>query len=192
MDRLLLPVMLQDVSRLVYVDVDTIMLGDICRLAKLDLGGTPVAARDSNVSEDSEWRRAGRSLPEDLALELRRGMGLRHGYGNAALNAGVLVMDLDRMRRDDFTTEYLGWVEQYGFHDQDTMLAYVGPARTVLEPRWNAMPALEDVPDPSLIHWAGFGKPWDAQLTFEQERWQGHAASLEARAGTPPNDEVRP
>ena len=31
MDRLLLPVMLEDVSRLVYLDVDTMMLGDVCR-----------------------------------------------------------------------------------------------------------------------------------------------------------------
>ena len=114
-------------------------------------------------------------------------MGLRHGYGHAALNAGVLVMDLDRMRRDDFTTDYLGWVERYGFHDQDTMLAYVGPDRTVLEPRWNAMPALEDVPDPSLIHWASFGKPWDDQLTFEQERWRDLRRHVRARAGDPPS-----
>ena len=38
MDRLLLPVMLEDVRRVVYVDVDTLMLGDVCRLAATDLG----------------------------------------------------------------------------------------------------------------------------------------------------------
>ena len=110
-------------------------------------------------------------------------MGLRHGYGHAALNAGVLVLDLDRMRRDDFTARYLGWVEVYGFHDQDTMLAYVGPDRAVLDPRWNAIPTVEDVRDPHLIHWASFGKPWDPELTFEQERWREYAAHLQDRAG---------
>ena len=58
------------------------MFGDICELARTDLGGTPVAARDSNVSEDSEWRRAGRSLSLELATELRRNLGHRHGYGS--------------------------------------------------------------------------------------------------------------
>ena len=62
MDRLLLPVMLEDVRRVVYVDVDTLTLGDVCRLAATDLAGRPVAARDSNVSEASEWQRAGRHL----------------------------------------------------------------------------------------------------------------------------------
>ncbi len=188
MDRLLLPDLLDDVSRVVYLDVDTLMLGDVCALARTDLGGRPVAARDSNVSEASEWRRAGRRLEEPLATGLRRWMGLQHGYGQAALNAGVLVLDLDRMRHDDFTARYLGWVEVYGFHDQDTMLAYVGPDRAVLEPRWNAMPTLEDVPDPSLIHWASFGKPWDPELTFEQDRWREYAAHLQDRAGAPPVD----
>ena len=36
---------------------------------------------------------------------------------------------------------------------------------------------LEDVSDPSLIHWASFPKPWHPELTFEQPRWQGYAAS---------------
>ena len=62
MDRLLLPAMLEDVDRLVYLDVDTLMLGDVCELARTDLGGRPVAARDSFVSEVREWRRAGRHL----------------------------------------------------------------------------------------------------------------------------------
>ena len=185
MDRLLLPHMLDDVDRVVYLDVDTLVLDDVCRLARTDLHGRPVAARDSNVSEASEWQRAGRGLAEEPAADLRRWMGVRDGYGHAALNAGVLVLDLDRMRRDDFTTTYLGWVEQYGLHDQDTMLAYVGSERCVLEPRWNALPVLEDVRDPSLIHWASFGKPWEPELTYGQDLWRAYAARLHDRAGVP-------
>ena len=191
MDRLLLPQMLDDVGRVIYLDVDTLVLDDVCRLARIDLGDRPVAARDSNVSEAREWRQAGTRLEEVLATDLRRRMGHRHGYGHAALNAGVLVLDLDRMRRDDFTTTYLGWVEQYGLHDQDTMLAYVGPDRAVIDPRWNALPILEDVGDPSLIHWASFGKPWESQLTYAQDVWREYAASLHARAGAPPTIDHR-
>ncbi len=190
MDRLLLPRMLEDVDRVVYLDVDTLMLDDVCRLARTDLGHRPLAARDSNVSAASEWQRAGRPLPEPLATELRRSMGVRHGYGHPALNAGVLVLDLDRLRRDDFTARYLGFGEQYGLHDQDTMLAYVGRDRGVIEPRWNALPVLEDVRDPGLIHWASFGKPWDPQLTFEQDRWREYAAQLQHRGGVPPTTDA--
>jgi lipopolysaccharide biosynthesis glycosyltransferase len=186
MDRLLLPGMLDGVDRVVYLDVDTLMLDDVCRLTATDLRGCPIAARDSNVSEASEWQRAGRQLDEAAATELRRAMGAHHGYGHAALNAGVLVLDLDRMRRDQFTDRFLGLGERFGLHDQDTMLAYVGPDRVALDPRWNAMPVLEDVADPRLIHWASFAKPWDRPLTFAQDRWREYAARLQERAGTPP------
>jgi lipopolysaccharide biosynthesis glycosyltransferase len=186
MDRLLLPDLLRDISRVVYLDVDTLLLDDVGTLASLDLAGRPLAARDSNVSESSEWIRASRGLEASLAVELRRRMAHRHGVGHAALNAGVLVLDLDRMRQDDFATTYLGLVERYGFHDQDTLLAYVGPDRVVIDPAWNAMPVLEDVPDPRLIHWASFGKPWEPYLTEHRDRWQAFAASLRARAGDPP------
>ena len=192
MDRLLLPLMLQDVDRVVYLDVDTLMLDDVCALASTDLAGGPVAARDSNVSEASEWRRAGRHLPEPAATDLRRRFGRRSGYGTSALNAGVLVMDLERMRRDGFTATTLGWVEHLGLNDQDSMLAYAGPERAVLDPRWNALPVLEDVHDPSLIHWASLGKPWEPALTFGQERWRSYAARLEARAGQPPGGDATP
>jgi lipopolysaccharide biosynthesis glycosyltransferase len=189
MDRLIVPELLDDVDRVVYLDVDTLMLDDICQLARIDLAGRPVAARDSNVSEASEWIRAGRRLDGELAVELRRQMAQRHGFGHPALNAGVLVLDLDRMRRDDFTATFLGMVERYGLHDQDTLLAYVGPDRAVIEPRWNALPVLEDVPDPSLIHWASFGKPWEPALTYEQDRWRAYAAQVHERVGAPPTTE---
>ena len=166
MDRLLAPLLLDTVDRIVYLDVDTLMIGDVGDLARTDLQGHPIAARDTAVSEASEWRRAGRTLKEELATELRRGLGLQHGYGHAALNAGVLVMDLDRLRRDDFTARSFAWIEQFGLNDQDTVLAYAGPGRAVLARGWNALPVLEDVREPRLIHWASLGKPWEHHFTY--------------------------
>ncbi len=191
MDRLILPHLLDGIDRVVYLDVDTLMLDDVCRLAAMDLDGCPVAARDSTVSEAREWQRVGRRLPEPVATDLRRWMSARHRFGAAALNAGVLVMDLERLRRDDFTTTYLGWIEQFGLNDQDTMLAYLGASRKVLDPRWNALPALEDVHDPRVIHWASLDKPWEDRLTFGQAAWRAHADRLRARAGMPPSGDTQ-
>ena len=66
------------------------------------------------------------------------------------------------------------------------MLAYAGPERCVLDPAWNALPILEDVTDPRIIHWASLGKPWEPELTYGQARWREHATRLLERAGPPP------
>lgn len=186
MDRLFLPLLLPEVARVVYMDVDTLVLGDVTELARTDLDGHAVAVRDSNVTEASEWASAGRRLPMELATELRRSAGHAHGFGGAAINAGVLVMDLDRMRKDDFTARYLGLGERYGLHDQDTMLLYLGPDRVHLPARWNALPVHEDVEDPAVIHWASLTKPWEDELTHEQELWRSYADRVARRVGRPP------
>ena len=181
MDRLLVPELLDDLDRLVYIDIDTLVLGDICTLGSLDLGGAPVAARDSVVTGVSEWRNVGKRLSARRSIELQRRMGARHGFQYAALNAGVLVLDLARMRADDFTRTYLGWVETYGLNDQDVMLAYAGPGRYELAPEWNALPFLEEVSDPKIVHWAGGGKPWWPRLAPLSATWRSYADRLRAR-----------
>jgi lipopolysaccharide biosynthesis glycosyltransferase len=186
MDRLLVPELLADVDRVVYLDVDTMVLGDIGDLGQIDLDGHPVGARDSVVSGAREWRIVGRRLPEDLSLEIQRRMGERHGFRSPALNAGVLVMDLARMRTDGFTRTYLGWVERYGLDDQDVMLAYAGSDRHVLPPEWNALPYLEPVEHPKVVHWAQGGKPWSSQLAPFADLWREYDARVRARVGTLP------
>jgi hypothetical protein len=96
------------------------------------------------------------------------------------------VLDLDRLRQGGFTARCLGLVERYGIDDEDAMLAYAGPDRAPLEPRWSARPALEDVADPAVIRWVGAGKPWGPLVTVEQVTWQVYADRLAARAGAPP------
>ena len=88
MDRLLVPEMLTDIDRVVYLDIDTIVFDDVRRLATMDLGGHPVAARHSTVSEASEWQRAGRRLSADTATELRRVMARRHALRPSRAECG--------------------------------------------------------------------------------------------------------
>lgn len=181
MDRLLLPDLLPDLDRIIYLDIDTVTEGDICELASLDLAGFPLAARDAPYSQTQAWRTAAALLPPERASELRRTMLARHGFDHHNFNAGVLVLDLARMRADDFVGTYLPMVGEYGLNDQDVLNAYVGGRRARLDARWNALPVLEEAADGGVIHFAGGLKPWGTELTPYQDRWQKYADQFAAR-----------
>jgi lipopolysaccharide biosynthesis glycosyltransferase len=186
MDRLLLPAVLTELDRITYIDIDTVTEGDVCELAATDLGGLPLAARTSVYAGAQIWRSAGDLLEPDAAAELRRSMSARHEFDFTTFNAGVLVLDLDRMRRDDFIEKYVPMAGEFGLNDQDILNAYVGPDRFELDKRWNALPVQEVVTDPGVIHFAGAGKPWEDELTAYGDRWLHYAAQFADRVGAPP------
>jgi lipopolysaccharide biosynthesis glycosyltransferase len=186
MDRLLLPEVLTELDRITYIDIDTVTEGDVCELAATDLGGHPLAARTSVYPGAQIWRSAGDDLEPDVAAELRRTMSARHEFDFLTFNAGVLVLDLRRMREDAFAAQFVPMAGEYGLNDQDILCAYVGPARAELDPRWNALPVQEIVSDPGVMHFAGAGKPWSEELTAYGDRWAHYADQLARRVGTPP------
>jgi lipopolysaccharide biosynthesis glycosyltransferase len=185
MDRLLLPRLLPDVDRCVYVDIDALVLDDVRRLVEVDLAGTPLAARTFIYPWHFMVARTAAALPQQRAAEFRRRASLTHPFDFRTLNAGILVMDLARMRADQFTESALGWVERYGLNDQDALLYYVGPNRAELEPRWNAWPVMEPLDRPSIVHFVGSGKPWGRLSVPAQDLWRTWAART-AAAGEPP------
>lgn len=185
LDRLLLPELLPTISRITYIDIDAVVLGDVCELAATDLGGHALAARSSARLAVDVWWRVGDLLPPDRASELRRRMAGRFPFGYKALNAGIMVLDLDRMRADRFSQTFVPWVSRYGLNDQDVMLAYVGPDRAELEPRWNTWPVIENVDHPAIVHYLGPLKPWGALLGPAADVWQRYEAALAARVGSP-------
>ena len=142
-DRLLLPELLPDVDRLTYVDIDALVLGDITELATIDLGGHPLAARTSHRLATQVWHSVGALLPHERAFEFWHETSARHPFGYQTFNAGVLVLDLSRMRADRFSHTFLPWVGWYGLNDQDALLAYAGPGRAELPAKWNSWPVLE-------------------------------------------------
>jgi lipopolysaccharide biosynthesis glycosyltransferase len=90
------------------------------------------------------------------------------------------------MRDDDFVANYLPMVPRFGLHDQDVLIAYVGPDRAELDKRWNALPILEEITARGIVHFAGGVKPWDEELTPYREQWQHYAERVRTRVGEPP------
>jgi len=186
MDRLLLPELLDHLDRVTYVDGDTVVQGDVCELARTELDGHPLAARSSFVTQALHWRNAGNDLSAQAASDLRRAMAARHAYGARTFNAGVLVLDLARLRADRFSHEFIPMATAYGLNDQDVFNAYAGADRAPLPEHWNAWPTYDRVGEGGIVHYVGSGKPWLDLPVPEGERWRASAERFRARRGLSP------
>ncbi|MFL5845931.1 MAG: glycosyltransferase family 8 protein [Solirubrobacteraceae bacterium] len=164
--RILLPELLPDVERVLYLDVDTLALEPVAPLWELDLAGHLVAAV-TNVFET--WR----------GTEHTDALGLAQ---SDYFNSGVLLLNLDEMRRAGAVGELRRVAAERAEHllwpDQDVLNLVLGPRRLMLAPRWNAMNSVllfdhaadvlgadavrEARERPAIRHFEGPGanKPW--------------------------------
>ena len=99
-------------------------------------------------------------------------MFARFAFDFRSFNAGVLVLDLERMRRDAFCEEFLPFAERYGMNDQEVLNCYAGPNRRELDAGWNRFPSQEPVSDGYIVHWAGSAKPWGPEVVPLAEEWE--------------------
>lgn len=111
----------------------------------------------------------------------------RHRFDYNVLNAGIMTLDLDAMRADDFCHQWLPYVEQYKLSDQALLNVYIGRNRVEVDPGWNWRPWLERADNPKIAHWAGPQKPWKEGWVVGRELWRAGEARLAeryARTGT--------
>src|SRR5690606_26034863 len=119
MDRLLLPYLLPGLDRVVYHDIDALTVHDVGELYDLDLGDSPLAARSAIArhvrSGHRNVRSAARRLREqpERAVDLLRRVPARVPFDFVAFNAGIMLLNLRRMRADDFGREMLPYVQMY-------------------------------------------------------------------------------
>ncbi|GAB2469498.1 glycosyltransferase [Jatrophihabitans fulvus] len=180
MDRLLLPELLPEVPRIVHHDLDALCLADLAELADTDLQGHPLAARTSPhpsyLHQFFAWIRYAPRLAPERSREFIRRTHSRHRFDFDTFNAGVLVLDLDRMRADDFCRNFLPYVERFGQHDQGVLNIYAGPHRAELADVWNWHPRLEPADTlsakPKIAHWAGPMKPWRREWVNGNDLWK--------------------
>ena len=150
-----------DVRKLIYLDCDIIVNLDIAELWGVDLNGKTLAAVKDPASSIGKF--SARGLMMKLA-----GCNI-HEY----FNAGVLVMDLDRIRsRKDFTMEAISWLFYKGdlapSVDQDALNSIFRGDVKFIAGKFNNYKIYDDVSD-SIIHfWAS--KPWSDMQGLETDR----------------------
>jgi lipopolysaccharide biosynthesis glycosyltransferase len=189
--RIFLPELLPDTERVLYLDADTIALDDLGLLWETDLDGAWVGAV-TNVFQLDHLHR-----PWELGIDPR-----------AYFNSGVLLMNLEQMRRDGRGEALLSHARTLGadtmWPDQDTLNAVLGERRVALHPRWNAMNSVLGFPwaayvfspaeldaareRPGIRHFEGpsANKPWHVLGTGP-----GGAESARPRRA-PPGPRARP
>ena len=150
-----------DAGRVIYVDADTIVLGDIRELAGADLHGHALGAV-TDCYQDADKFAELWSLPK----------------GGRYFNSGVLVIDLPKVREQKLFSRALNFVVAHDrdllFADQDALNHVFWQTSAVIEPTWNVQRfmrpqeiAAETAADrrwghsrPRLIHFIGTEKPW--------------------------------
>lgn len=168
-------------GRVLYLDGDLLVTGDIAELGHVDLGSDLVAATTDyqamywshrRIREPRVQARAERRLQHRAALV---------GDATRYFNAGVLLMDLDAIRKEADLVAELEDVERassYPLGDQDHLNSIFVDRVTFLSPEWNCSwgrlrkhraflrscavePAVADSGGrQKIIHYHGPHKPW--------------------------------
>jgi lipopolysaccharide biosynthesis glycosyltransferase len=183
--RIFLPELRPELDRILYLDADLIVCDSLAPLWEIDLGNNWLGAV-TNVLQHNDVQR-----PAELGL----------AGPEVYFNAGVLVMNLDQMRRDNRTEALREYsVRNAGrllWRDQDALNVVLGERRLRLHPRWNCMnsfrwpraaevfgaDALEEaLRDPAIRHFEGptINKPWHYLCERELS-----GLYLDHRRGTP-------
>jgi lipopolysaccharide biosynthesis glycosyltransferase len=181
--RIFVPDLLPDVERILFLDADLIVLDSLEPLWATDVTDHYLAAV-TNVFQDDHLHR-----PAQLGMD----------WPQEYFNAGVMLMNLERMRQDGCSKDLLDFgvdnAASLMFRDQDALNTVLGEQRLPLHPRWNCMnstlkfpwavyafgaKALEEARSrPGIRHFEGpeRNKPWHAdswsdmsEVYFEHRR----------------------
>jgi lipopolysaccharide biosynthesis glycosyltransferase len=140
----------EKIDKVLYLDVDMIVLGDVSVIYDVSLEGKAVAAVSATTSpkETNEWL----AIPE----------------GYEYFNSGVLLVNLAYFRREKLAerfTEYVtGNAEKIKYWDQDVLNALLYDKRVIIGKEWNVdqhIYALHPSLDVKIIHFTGTHKPWN-------------------------------
>lgn len=164
--RIFLPEMFPQYEKGVYLDSDIIVNDDIAKLFETDLNGNLVAATVDMSTQGDEL----------LCRYFDEVVGVKH---DKYFNSGVLVIDFEKFREEEFCEHFLYLLNKYDFDtvapDQDYLNAMCAGRVEYLDAAWNAMPTPDHHPmkSPKIVHYNLFFKPWHYDGTdYEELFWE--------------------
>lgn len=160
-------------GKVLYLDGDTLVHGDVVRLFDLDLEGNLVgAARDS-----VRMLMMMNLMPEHQGADLKLNNDRLAPYGeNDMFNTGVVLFDIDAIRSESGMVDNIANHMDFGCDQQSLNYHLKGRVR-YLDPVWNAMPGtfhlchwllkamtedetIYNISAPHITHYVGIAKPW--------------------------------
>lgn len=166
--RLLLPELIPDISRVLYLDADTMVVEPLDELWNTTLGDSPIAAVNNVVDPALHSRLSSIGLADPKSV----------------FNTGVVLIDLEAVRRESAFARAIRFIADgrasgLWWPDQDALNVVFAGRWKRLHPRWNAMNSLWTWPDwaaevfgeaalhearenPAILHFEGpsIRKPW--------------------------------
>ena len=171
--RLFVPNLYPQYDKAIYLDCDTIIKGDISELYNIELENNLVGAvPDQSVRVIEQFQEY---------VEKVVGLSTYKKY----FNAGVLVMNLDELRKIDFQGKFLYLLKTIKFavaQDQDYLNRICKGRVKIIDDVWDVMPInQENIPEGEIkiIHYNLFYKPWHFNNVQYQEYFWKYAKKTE-------------
>ena len=162
--RLFIASLFPQYKKIVYIDCDLVVLGDISELYNTELGGNILAATVEQFVQATE----------PFQLYAKEAIGVNP---KTYINAGVLVIDLDQFRKNKIEEQFVHLITSYDFDVVDPDQAYLNylcyKKILILPTGWNKEP-LPTEPEGKLnIHYALYKKPWQYDgVLYEEYFWR--------------------
>ena len=164
--RLFIPELYPQYDKVLYLDSDIVILSDIAELYNIDLGDNLVAAAPDDVIQQIEVFQE--------YVEKVVGVADYRNY----FNAGILVMNLDELRKFNFQEKFLYLLETVKFsvaQDQDYLNRLCKGRTKLISNTWDKMPiGGDDIPreELNLIHFNLTFKPWHFEdILYKEYFW---------------------
>lgn len=160
-----------EIDKVLYLDCDLVVLGDLLELWRTDIDAYALAAAPDLFGG---FRRPALGIPMDRPY----------------VNAGVLLLNLARWRRERLPAALIRFIEAHAgsltFHDQDAINAVLHDKTRLLDRRWNVQAQMFRLrrhvfPEahaairaacrrPAILHYAGPEKPWRFRVSVAKKR----------------------
>ena len=165
--RLFIPTLFMMYNKAIYIDSDTVLLDDIANLYSIDIKDNLIGGVTDGVINSID-------LFKDY-VEKVVGVSNWHNY----FNAGVLLMNLEELRKIDFKNKFiylLGGMKFPVAQDQDYLNRICKGRVQLIDSNWDAMPInkemYKDESKIKLIHYNMADKPWhNDNVVFEKYFW---------------------
>ncbi len=170
--RIFIPFMFPEYDKGIYIDSDTVILGDISELYNIDLkdnffgGCNDISCQDNEILCNYFKEHAGASVDKYI-------------------NSGLLLMNMKKLREVNFESYFLYLLNKYHFDtvcpDQDYINAIAYGKILHIPNVWDAMPTGKHLllDNPKIVHYNLFYKPWRYDnIDYEEYFWRYAQKSL--------------